>query len=42
MQTKTAQRWIDRTIIAAMAVLGILMLLPFAWLFSMSFRDPSV
>src|SRR5262252_8885692 len=42
MQTKTAQRWIDRTIIAAMAVLGILMLLPFAWLFSMSFRDPSL
>src|SRR6201993_2920869 len=42
MQTKTAQRWIDRTIIAVMAVLGILMLLPFAWLFSMSFRDPSL
>src|SRR6201993_4417561 len=41
MQTKTAQRWIDRTIIAVMAVLGILMILPFAWLFSMSFRLPA-
>jgi multiple sugar transport system permease protein len=41
MQTKAAQRWIDRTIIAVMAVLGVFMLLPFAWLFSMSFRPPS-
>jgi multiple sugar transport system permease protein len=41
MQTKTAQRWIDRTIIAVMALLGVLMLLPFAWLFSMSFRSPA-
>src|SRR6201981_179594 len=38
MQTKTAKRWIDGTIIAVMALLGLLMLLPFAWLFSMSFR----
>jgi multiple sugar transport system permease protein len=41
MQTKAGQRWIDRTIIALVAVLGVLMLLPFAWLFSMSFRPPA-
>jgi multiple sugar transport system permease protein len=40
MQTKSAQRWIDRIIIAVMAVLGFFMVLPFAWLFSMSFRAP--
>ena len=40
MQTKTAKCWIDGTIIAVMAFLGVLMLLPFAWLFSMSFRPP--
>jgi len=39
MQTKAATRWIDRAIIAVMAVLGIFMLLPFAWLISMSFRS---
>jgi multiple sugar transport system permease protein len=39
MQTKAAQRWIDRAIIAVMAALGVAMLLPFAWLFSMSFRS---
>jgi multiple sugar transport system permease protein len=38
MQTKAAAAWIDRAIIAVMAVLGLFMLLPFAWLFSMSFR----
>jgi multiple sugar transport system permease protein len=38
MQTRAAQRWIDRAIIALMAALGVFMLLPFAWLFSMSFR----
>ena len=38
MQTKTSQRWVDRAILAVMAVLGFFMLLPFAWLFSMSFR----
>ena len=38
MRTKTAQRWADRVIIAVMALLGVAMLLPFAWLFSMSFR----
>jgi multiple sugar transport system permease protein len=41
MQTKSAKRWIDRGIIAMMAVLGVFMLLPFAWLFSMSFRPPA-
>src|ERR1700745_881783 len=40
MQTKAAQRWVDRIIIAVMALLGVLMILPFAWLFSMSFRAP--
>lgn len=39
MQTRAAQRWIDRAIIAVMAALGAAMLLPFAWLFSMSFRS---
>ena len=39
MQTRAAQRWIDRIIIAVMGVLGVFMLLPFAWLFSMSFRS---
>jgi multiple sugar transport system permease protein len=38
MQTKASQRWVDRAILAVMAVLGFFMLLPFAWLFSMSFR----
>src|ERR1700739_362534 len=41
METKATQRWIDRTIIAVMAALVVLMLLPFAWLFSMSFRPPA-
>ena len=40
MQTKTAKRWIDRAIITVMALVGVFMLLPFAWLFSMSFRPP--
>lgn len=38
MQTRAGQRWVDRAILAVMAVLGFFMLLPFAWLFSMSFR----
>jgi multiple sugar transport system permease protein len=38
MQTKTSQRWVDWTIIAIMGALGVFMLMPFAWLFSMSFR----
>jgi multiple sugar transport system permease protein len=41
MRTKAAKRWIDRAIITFMAVLGVFMLLPFAWLFSMSFRLPA-
>jgi multiple sugar transport system permease protein len=41
MQTKATQRWIDRIIIAVMTALGVVMLLPFAWLFSMSFRPPA-
>ena len=36
--TKQAARWVDWAIISVMAVLGIFMLLPFAWLISMSFR----
>jgi multiple sugar transport system permease protein len=39
MQTRAAQRWNDRAILLVMAVLGVVMLLPFAWLFSMSFRS---
>jgi len=38
MQTKASSRWVDRAIIAVMILLGVFMLLPFAWLFSMSFR----
>ena len=38
MQTLSSQDWMNRAIIAAMAVLAVVMLLPFAWLFSMSFR----
>jgi multiple sugar transport system permease protein len=38
MQTKASQRWVDWTIIAIMGLLGVFMLMPFAWLFSMSFR----
>jgi len=37
--TKQASRWVDRAIIAIMIVLGFFMLLPFAWLISMSFRS---
>ncbi len=41
MQTREGQRWVDRAILTVMAVLGFFMLMPFAWLFSMSFRLPS-
>jgi multiple sugar transport system permease protein len=41
MQTRAAKRWIDWAIIAVMAALAIGMLLPFLWLFSMSFRPVS-
>ncbi|MBV9272893.1 MAG: carbohydrate ABC transporter permease [Verrucomicrobia bacterium] len=40
MHTKAAKRWVDRLIIAVMAILAVFMVLPFAWLFSMSFRAP--
>jgi multiple sugar transport system permease protein len=38
MGTKSSQRVFDLVIIVVMAVLGVFMLLPFAWLFSVSFR----
>ena len=38
MRGKSSQRRLDWAIIATMAALGFFMLLPFAWLFSMSFR----
>jgi multiple sugar transport system permease protein len=41
MQTKLSARRLDRAILAVMAVLGVFMVLPFAWLFSMSFRPVS-
>ena len=39
MRTKTSQRILDWAIIGVMAALGVFVLLPFAWLFSMSFRS---
>ncbi|MBG1233249.1 carbohydrate ABC transporter permease [Aestuariivirga litoralis] len=39
MQTQSASRWIDRAILSVMAVLGFFMVMPFFWLFSMSFRS---
>jgi multiple sugar transport system permease protein len=41
MQTRAAKRWIDWAIIAVMLALALGMLLPFMWLFSMSFRPVS-
>ena len=38
MQTRAAKRWIDWAIILCMVILAVSMLLPFLWLFSMSFR----
>jgi multiple sugar transport system permease protein len=38
MRTRTSAKWVDRGIIAIVAILAVAMLLPFAWLFSMSFR----
>jgi len=38
MQTRSASQWIDRAILTVMAVLGFFMVMPFFWLFSMSFR----
>ncbi len=41
LQTQSAKRWLDAVIIAVMVVLAIGMLMPFLWLFSMSFRPVS-
>jgi multiple sugar transport system permease protein len=41
MKDKASLRWIDRGIIAVLLLMGIMMLLPFMWLFSMSFRPAS-
>src|ERR1700743_2056202 len=38
MRTRTSAQWRERCSIAIMAVLAVAMLLPFSWLFSMSFR----
>jgi multiple sugar transport system permease protein len=38
MQTQAAKKWVDAAIIAVMILLAIGMLMPFLWLFSMSFR----
>lgn len=39
MQTRFASQLIDKAILAVMAVLGFFMVMPFFWLFSMSFRS---
>ncbi len=41
LESRSTKRWIDIAIIATMALLAIGMLLPFLWLFSMSFRPVS-
>jgi multiple sugar transport system permease protein len=41
MRTRASQRGLDLAIVGFMAVLGFFMLLPFAWLFSTSFRTIS-
>lgn len=41
LQTRAASKWLDAAIIAVIAVLAIGMLLPFLWLFSMSFKPVS-
>lgn len=38
MDKKSSLVWVDRGIIAVLVLMGIMMLLPFMWLFSMSFR----
>jgi multiple sugar transport system permease protein len=38
LETREMKRWIDRAILAVMLLLAVAMLLPFMWLFSMSFR----
>ena len=39
MQTRSSTQWIDQAILALMGVIGFLMMMPFFWLFSMSFRS---
>src|SRR5690606_15244473 len=41
LQTRAAKRWLDWLIIAVIAVLALGMLLPFLWLFSVSFKPVS-
>lgn len=41
MQNKAEKIWVDRAIIAVLLLMAILMLAPFMWLFSMSFRTPA-
>jgi multiple sugar transport system permease protein len=38
IESRRTKRWLDRAIIAVLALLAVAMLLPFMWLFSMSFR----
>jgi multiple sugar transport system permease protein len=38
LETREMKRWVDRAILAVMLLLAVAMLLPFMWLFSMSFR----
>lgn len=38
MDNKSSLVWVDRAIIAVLVVMGVMMLMPFLWLFSMSFR----
>jgi len=38
MKSKAGNAWMDRAIIVSMAAMAVVMLLPFGWLFSMSFR----
>jgi multiple sugar transport system permease protein len=41
LDTQASRRWIDWAIIACIAVMAVGMLMPFLWLFSMSFRPVS-
>ena len=38
LQTRAAKKWVDASIIAVLVVLALGMLLPFLWLFSVSFK----
>jgi multiple sugar transport system permease protein len=39
MQTQDAAKWVDRTILSVVGIIAFLMMMPFFWLFSMSFRS---